>query len=235
MATFLKKLTGITGVVIMATVIIALPALAVVLPDATTRYATYITATTAQLNGYVDDDGGEACDIRFNYYMEGGAWGDNVTAWVAGYETGDTAFVSVAGLTTDKIYYYRVEIRNSIGTVTGDSVAFSAYAAPAMPRTWFSGPNAAQWNATFIGGVAGIAASSLEMPVETFYLVLALIICLALGIGTLIVSKRLLPAVIVLAGSMALCSLAGLMPMFFMAFSLILVIGAIKMGHPREE
>jgi hypothetical protein len=39
----------------------------------------------------------------------------------------------------------------------------------------------------------------------------------------------------VLCGSMTLFSLLRLLPMFFMAFTVIAIWGIIKMGHPREE
>jgi len=38
-----------------------------VVPTITTNNATYVSRTTAQLNSYLNDDGGEACDVRFQY------------------------------------------------------------------------------------------------------------------------------------------------------------------------
>ena len=37
-------------------------------PDVTTNAATYVTKTTARVNGYLDSDGGEPTDVWFNYW-----------------------------------------------------------------------------------------------------------------------------------------------------------------------
>jgi len=41
----------------------------------TTNNATYVTRTTARLNSYLSDDGGEACDVRFQYDTTSGGGG----------------------------------------------------------------------------------------------------------------------------------------------------------------
>jgi len=46
-----------------------------VVPTITTNNATYISRTTAQLNSYLNDDGGEACDVRFQYSTVAGGGG----------------------------------------------------------------------------------------------------------------------------------------------------------------
>lgn len=234
MVTMVKRLTVLIGISVLA-LLIASPVLAVDLPEATTRYATFITTTTARLNGFVDDDGGEACEVRFNYYAEGGAWDDNVTAWVAGYLTGESPYADVSALVEDTLYYYRVEIKNGAGTVEGDSVAFSAYNAPTMPRTWLSGPNVARWNATFIGPIVIICADSISMPYATVYFFIGFFVSLASGIGALLIGKRLIPALITFGVVMIIVSLIEILPMFLAFFGVVFIIGSIAMGHPREE
>jgi hypothetical protein len=104
-----------------------------------------------------------------------------------------------------------------------------------MPATWFATPNIQRFKNTFFYGLYNFLADEIKMPRATFYLLATLLVSVALGIGTLIVSKRLMPAVIVLCGFMSLFSLMRLLPMYFVAFSIIAIWGMIKMGHPREE
>lgn len=42
----------------------------------------------------------------------------NLTAWVAGYFTGGNPYVDITGLTAGNTYYFNVQIRNTISTVT---------------------------------------------------------------------------------------------------------------------
>jgi len=209
---------------------------AVTTPAATTRYATYITASTARLNAVVDDDGGEPCDVQFQYYYDDGDWTDNETGWLSGYVTGDLPYADIDSLTANTLYYFRVEIRNSSGgAIDGDSVSFNAYNAPTMPSTWFQTPDYTRFHNFPTYGLFNYLADLMSMPRGTFWLLATLFICIALGVLTLIIGKRLVPAVIVLAVMMALSSLVRLLPMYFVLFSVIFTLGVIKMGHPREE
>jgi len=231
----MKKLSLLLGILLLG-ILLASPVLAVpIMPDGETRYATFITATTATLNGYVINDGGEPCEVRFQYYIDGGTWTDNTTAYVAGYVTGDSPTVDITTLTTGSLYYCRVQIKNSAGTFDGDSAVFTAYAAPEMPSTWFATPDYTRFNHAFFYGLYNYIADETEIPRNTFYMLATLIECVILGILALIIGKRLMPAIIVLCGTMALASLIRLLPMFFIVFSIIAIWGMIKMGHPREE
>jgi hypothetical protein len=216
-------------------ILIASPVLAISSPSIETRFATFITVTTARLNAYVLDDGGEDCEVMFQYYYGDGDWADNETPWVAGYVTSDQAYVDVTSLTTDELYCYRAVIKNGSGTIDGDSVTFSAYAAPEMPSKWFGTPDVDKFKHAFFYGLFNYIADLIKMPQDVFYMLATLLTCIILGIAALIIGKRLMPSVIVLCGAMALASLLGLLPMFFIAFSIIGIFGMIKMGHPREE
>jgi hypothetical protein len=232
----MKKLLVLVLGVGVLTLVMTSPVMATAtLPAGETHLATYITTSTATLNGYITDDGGEPCQARFQYYYGTGTWTDNATPWLTGYVTGNSPTADITGLTDGDLYYYRIEIENSAGTFDGDSEIFSAYDAPSMPATWFATPNIQRFKNTFFYGLYNFLADEIKMPRPTFYMLATLLVCIALGIGTLIVGKRLMPAVIVLCGFMSLFSLLRLLPMFFIAFSIIAIWGMIKMGHPREE
>jgi len=50
-------------------------------PTVTTNPATYVTKTTAQLNGYLDNDGGETCNVSFEWYKDTVASGWYSSSW----------------------------------------------------------------------------------------------------------------------------------------------------------
>ena len=231
----MKRILILLGIIVIISLIAGQVFAVTVLPDGETRYASFITTTTARFNAHITDDGGEPCDVRFQYYIDGGTWADNDTGWVAGYITDDQPYADVTGLSTDSLYYCRAQIKNGAGTFDGDSVAFNAYAAPEMPSKWFATPDYTRFRHAFFYGLYNYIADLASIPRPTFYMLATLIECVALGILALIIGKRLMPAVIVLCGSMALASLVTLIPMFFIAFSIIGIFGMIKMGHPREE
>jgi hypothetical protein len=231
-----KLLFGIIGVTVMVVLLVVpVSATTVTDPSGETHLATYITVATATLNAFIDDDGGDVCQVRFEYYTGSGTWTDNITPWVTGYHTGDTVTADISGLTSGDLYMCRAEIENSTMVVyDGDSVAFSAYAAPSMPSTWFATPDYTKFKHAFFYGLYNLAADGLKVPRNTFYMLSTIFWCIGLAIGTLVISKRLMAAVIVLCGFMAMGALIRLLPMFFVAFSVIAILGIIQMGHPVQ-
>jgi len=73
--------------------------------------ATNITGTAARLNGEVHDDGGEACEYRFEYYISGGT--HYYTTWTGAKTTGQTFYEDVGSLEVGKYYYVKAQIRNT--------------------------------------------------------------------------------------------------------------------------
>lgn len=102
-------------------------------PDITTNAATNIAATTARLNAFVVDDGGEDCEVRFEYDVDSGAPYAFNSAWVAGYSTGESPYVDIGSLNVGVQYFFRVEIKNSDSTVDGDELDFTTSAAIGEP------------------------------------------------------------------------------------------------------
>lgn len=99
---------------------------AIVAPTVATNAATYVSYSTARLNSSLVSDGGEACDVRFQYRESGGDWTDNETDWVLDtYTTGQTPWVDITSLTPDTLHNFRVQAKNSEGTiVSGVGVDF---------------------------------------------------------------------------------------------------------------
>ncbi len=93
------------------------------LPNGTTFNATSIDETSAILNGNVSDDGGEPCEYRFQYGSDS-SYGNNTT-W-GGSEVKNSNFgTMIHNLTIGHTYQYRVQVRNSIGTVNGSNKNFT--------------------------------------------------------------------------------------------------------------
>lgn len=88
-----------------------------------TEPETNVTATSATLNAFLSDDGGEACEVRWGYGTVSKAAGnfdtyDTVTAWGGSYTSGQYPTLNIAGLTPDDDYYFRIQARNDAGTIT---------------------------------------------------------------------------------------------------------------------
>lgn len=95
---------------------------AAVAPTGTTNEATLIADIEATLNGKVTGDGGEACEVRFQYGLTDDYGTD--TAWQPGKLTGNTFSQKINGLTPNTTYHFRAQIRNSAGTVNGADTTF---------------------------------------------------------------------------------------------------------------
>lgn len=99
---------------------------AIIAPTVTTNPATYVAYCTARLNSTLTSDGGEACQVQFQYYTGAGVWADNETGFVTGYVTDDNPYVDVTGLTDNTTYHFRVQAKNTEGsTISGASTDFT--------------------------------------------------------------------------------------------------------------
>lgn len=107
----------------------------VVDPQVTTNAATQITTGAARLNAYVNNDGGEPCDVRFWYNLTAtpcNATNCNATSpmtqnttWVNDtYNTGDSPYADIVGLLNCTSYCFKVQIANNNATVNGSALCF---------------------------------------------------------------------------------------------------------------
>jgi hypothetical protein len=90
-----------------------------------------LTETSAVLQGYLSDDGGEVCTIRFQYGSNAEYGLD--TVWTGAQLTGDSFSQSIAGLVAGTTYHYRAQARNSIGVANGTDMTFTTVFIPPEP------------------------------------------------------------------------------------------------------
>lgn len=102
------------------------------LPTVTTDPANNILAGSAQLNGTLNNDGGEVCDCGFEWGLTA-AYGH--TTPTSAQSTGDTFAQVVAGLTPGTLYHFRAFATNSAGTAYGADANFTTLAAPIVAPT----------------------------------------------------------------------------------------------------
>lgn len=116
-------------------------------PEIESKAASNIAATSARLNARVIDDGGEACEVRFGYgettqtAVNFESY-DTVTDWFGAYETGQSPYYDVSGLTQTTTYYFRVQIKNSAGTYTSGELDFTTDSSVGTPSNFNGAPSA---------------------------------------------------------------------------------------------
>ncbi|MBA7695183.1 hypothetical protein ES703_103805 [subsurface metagenome] len=96
-------------------------------PTVTTNPATNLAALSTTLNGTLDDDGGEACDVRFQY-GETSEYGID-TEWQSGKESVVAFEQAITGLSPNTIYHFRAQAKNSAGTTSGADRTFTTLVA----------------------------------------------------------------------------------------------------------
>jgi len=92
-------------------------------PTVTTSPATEIRSLAATLNGTLDSDGGEACEVRFQYGLTD-VYGI-VTPWQGGKQTGNTFLQAINGLKPNTTYHFCAQAKNSSGTSNGTDHTFT--------------------------------------------------------------------------------------------------------------
>ena len=93
-------------------------------PTVTTTDATSVEETAAILNGIISDDGGEACQYRFEYDTDSGEPYAHHTYWTGNVITGQSFGEAISDLAKGTKYYFRAQARNSAGTGTGSEQSF---------------------------------------------------------------------------------------------------------------
>lgn len=93
-------------------------------PSVTTINASNIATNRANLNGRIDDDGGDPAIIRSFQYREKGA-----AAWTtpssAVFNSGAEFTTTVSGLSVGAAYEFRALVENDVGTSIGNVVSFT--------------------------------------------------------------------------------------------------------------
>lgn len=101
------------------------------LPTVVTHDADNVKFDRATLHGELTDDGGEACEVRFNYGKTVG-YGQN-TDWQTGKITNDLFEALITDLDELTAYHFRAEAKNSKGTSYGSDKEFNTPAEPTPP------------------------------------------------------------------------------------------------------
>lgn len=134
---------------------------AAIAPAITTDAATYVAQNSARLNSTVDDDGYEACDVRFGYGDETQTVAnfelyDTKTAWVNDtYTTGQHPYKDITGLVANTGYFYRAQIRNDHSTVTSTTeIQFTTEAAIVTPTNLKAYPGSTTVGLTWTKGAS---------------------------------------------------------------------------------
>ena len=98
-------------------------------PTVTPVAASDISTTTAKLHGYLNNDGGEECQIMFEYDIDSGTPYAENTGWLAtNYTTGQSFEKVIEGLNVDDVYYFRAVAKNSAGTTNSTELNFTTLA-----------------------------------------------------------------------------------------------------------
>ena len=100
------------------------PVCAAEIPTVTTQTATHVGTATAQLNGYLADDGGEVCEYRFEYGYASGVYAFQ-TPWTGAEIIHSRFYTNVSSLISDTTYYFRVQARNSMYVGNGIERSFT--------------------------------------------------------------------------------------------------------------
>ena len=91
-------------------------------PSVTTNDATGVEETTARMNGYLDDDGGEACDCYIQWDNDGAPYANENSC--GSKTSGQSFYYDASGLTKGDLYYFRAKATNSKGTDYGVEKTF---------------------------------------------------------------------------------------------------------------
>ncbi|HWR64045.1 MAG TPA: hypothetical protein VN365_06570 [Candidatus Thermoplasmatota archaeon] len=126
------------------------------IPTVTTNISTGVEETNATLWGYLENDGGESCTVRFEYGTTT-TYGTNTSNQT---KSNDSMFLAdLSSLTKGQLYHYRAYANNTVASDTGDDLMFltkpdspsgltaQANSSSVMYLTWTKGTGA---NRTYI-------------------------------------------------------------------------------------
>jgi len=123
----------------------------IVAPTVTTTAITFVGETIATLNGLVDNDGGEACQYRFEYDVDSGEPYAYNTGWAGSKTTGQSFSQAISGLAKGTKYYFIAQAKNSAGTGSGSELSFLTK--PDAPSSFIAGATGtSQINLSWIKG-----------------------------------------------------------------------------------
>lgn len=176
-------------------------------PTISTNASSGITNITATLNGFVNDDGGEDCTVRFQYGLTPG-YGQTTINQTKG--TGESFLQIITGLTPNTHYHYRAVGNNSNTTDYGIDMTFTTLTTPLTVNwtTIFDGIGRMFSGGTYTdpGGVThsvtGIFGGGFDTQaiMGLFIFIILFILTAMWGLGILIGSVAIIPSVFAVIG-----------------------------------
>lgn len=129
-------------------------------PAVTTNPATYVLVSSARLNGLLSSDGGEACNVGFEYSLwNGSAWGTAVATANQSKVSGETFFNDLSGLANSSTYRFRALAGNSHTTVYGAYINFSTTTTVYPPTNMLCSPHSTSIDLSWTKGVNSVNTS----------------------------------------------------------------------------
>lgn len=110
--------TGIAGGILSFTTTTA------IIPVVATQPATLISDSFATLNGYLANHGDRPGQVSFEYGATT-TYGMS-TPWQEGFQTGDSFFSLISGLSEGQAYHFRARFRNGRSVAYGSDMVFSS-------------------------------------------------------------------------------------------------------------
>jgi hypothetical protein len=109
-------------------------------PTVVTYGSDSVLETSMRLIGYLSDDGGQTCSVRFEYGLTG-SYG-SYTSWQSGFTEGNYFYATISGLNKGDLYYFKAVATSSGGTGNGAQDTELTY--PSAPTNFTVSPTAAQ-------------------------------------------------------------------------------------------
>jgi hypothetical protein len=114
-----------------------------------------VASTSATLQGHLVNDGGENCDIRFEYGLTTSY--TSITTWQPGFNTGEAFNQAISGLTVNTTYHYRAIARHAdLTTVYGADLSFSTTTLGAPTVTTVAATGLTNTGATLQGTITSL-------------------------------------------------------------------------------
>lgn len=124
-----------------------------------------IAGTSATLQGHLVNDGGEDCDVRFEWGLTS-AYG-STTTWQSGFNTGQSFNQAITGLTVNTIYHFRAVARHAdLSTVNGADMSFITTTLGAPTVTTVAATGVTNAEATLQGSITSLGDYS---PVYAYF------------------------------------------------------------------
>jgi hypothetical protein len=129
-------------------------------PTVITNSATYALVASARLNGLLSSDGGEACNVGFEYSLwNGSAWGTAIATANQSKVSGETFFKDLSGLANSSTYRFRALAGNSHATVYGSYLNFSTTTTVYAPTNILCSPHSTSIDLSWTKGVNSVNTS----------------------------------------------------------------------------